>query len=98
MPALVVVPNSTIANWVRELERWAPNLRVVPFYGGVKSREIVRGFELHHEKPPKDCTQAKFHVLVTTYETLLGKGDFAPVFKREPRWEVCLSIAFAFIS
>jgi chromodomain-helicase-DNA-binding protein 4 len=38
-PALVVVPNSTITNWIREFERWAPGLRVVPFYGEV-SRAI----------------------------------------------------------
>ena len=30
LPAFVIVPNSTITNWVRELERWAPKLRVVP--------------------------------------------------------------------
>ncbi|KIL71765.1 hypothetical protein M378DRAFT_155365 [Amanita muscaria Koide BX008] len=88
MPALVVVPNSTITNWVRELERWAPNLRVVPFHGEAKAREVIKKFELHHERPPKGSTQAKFHVLVATYEALLIKADFAPVFKAEPRWEV----------
>ncbi|KAJ6519648.1 SNF2 family DNA-dependent ATPase [Mycena sanguinolenta] len=86
-PALVVVPNSTITNWVREFERWAPKLRVVPFYGEAKSREIIKKYELSHAKKKKGCTNAKFHVLVTTYETLIGR-DFTTVFKNQPRWEI----------
>ncbi|KAJ7900162.1 SNF2 family DNA-dependent ATPase [Mycena olivaceomarginata] len=86
-PALVVVPNSTITNWVREFERWAPNLRVVPFYGEAKARAVIKKYELSHAKKKKGCTSAKFHVLVTTYETLIGK-DFTTVFKNQPRWEI----------
>ncbi|KAK0208177.1 SNF2 family DNA-dependent ATPase [Desarmillaria ectypa] len=87
-PALVVVPNSTITNWVREFERWAPNLRVVPFYGESKAREVIKNFELRHNTKEAGTTGAKFHVLVTTYEALLGQKDFTPVFKSQPRWEV----------
>ncbi|SJL05568.1 uncharacterized protein ARMOST_08931 [Armillaria ostoyae] len=87
-PALVVVPNSTITNWVREFERWAPNLRVVPFYGESKAREVIKNYELKHKTKEAGTTGAKFHVLVTTYEALLGQKDFTPVFKNQPRWEV----------
>lgn len=87
-PALVVVPNSTITNWVREFERWAPNLRVVPFYGEKKARKIIQDYELYHAKHLPSNTSAKFHVLVTTYETLIGAKDFTPIFKNQPRWEV----------
>ncbi|KAJ7783591.1 SNF2 family DNA-dependent ATPase [Mycena maculata] len=87
-PALVVVPNSTITNWVREFERWAPGLRVVPFYGEARARAIIKEYELEHkEKPPKGHTKAKYHVLVTTYETVTGR-EFNTVFKNQPRWEV----------
>ena len=89
-PSLVVVPNSTITNWVREFERWAPRLRVVPFYGEQKSREIVKKYELFHEYPDAGTTGAKYHVLVTTYETVTGQKDFYPVFKNTPRWEVLI--------
>lgn len=34
-PSLVIVPNSTITNWVREFEKWVPHVRVVPYYGEV---------------------------------------------------------------
>ncbi|KAJ4484899.1 hypothetical protein C8J55DRAFT_472367 [Lentinula edodes] len=88
MPALIVVPNSTITNWVREFERWAPNLRVVPFYGESKARDVVKKFELFHSKVAKGMTGAKFHVLVTTYEAVINPKDFGSVFKNQPRWEV----------
>ncbi|KAF9447799.1 hypothetical protein P691DRAFT_801793 [Macrolepiota fuliginosa MF-IS2] len=85
-PALVVVPNSTITNWVREFERWAPNLRVVPFYGEKKARDVIKKFELFHENYLSTHTPAKFHVLVTTYENITGR-DFTTVFKNQDRWE-----------
>ncbi len=91
-PALVVVPNSTITNWVREFERWAPNLRVVPFYGESKAREVIKNYELKHKTKEAGTTGAKFHVLVTTYEALLGQKDFTPVFKNQPRWEVSFCV------
>lgn len=88
-PALVVVPNSTITNWVREFERWAPDLRVVPYYGEKKARDIIRKFELVHKNYLPTNTPAKFHILVTTYEGITGK-DFTTVFKNQPRWEVLI--------
>ena len=86
-PVLVVVPNSTITNWVREFERWAPNLRVVPFYGDAKSREVIKEYELYHPTVAKQTTGAKYHVLVTTYETITNARDSMSVFKSTPRWE-----------
>jgi SNF2 family DNA or RNA helicase len=85
------VPNSTVTNWVREFERWAPRLRTVPFYGDKNSRDVIKQFELFHESPPQGFTDTKFHVLITTYESVINVKDFAPVFKKQPRWEVsCL--------
>ncbi|KAF5352561.1 hypothetical protein D9756_006063 [Leucocoprinus leucothites] len=89
IPALVVVPNSTITNWVREFERWAPNLRVVPFYGEKKARDVIKSFELFHKSHLSTNTPAKFHVLVTTYENITGR-DFTTVFKNQDRWEVLI--------
>ncbi|OBZ79352.1 Chromatin remodeling factor mit1 [Grifola frondosa] len=87
-PALVVVPNSTISNWVREFERWAPKLRVVPFHGEAKAREVIKRFELTHAHPAKGTTGAKYHVLITTYEMITNPKEFTPVFKNVPRWEI----------
>ncbi|KAF8140421.1 hypothetical protein EV363DRAFT_1153685 [Boletus edulis] len=83
-PALVVVPNSTVTNWIREFSRWAPRLRVVPFFGEAKSRDVVMRYELFHA-PNRE---PKYHVLVTTYETITNPRDFTTVFKGVGRWEV----------
>ena len=82
-PALVVVPNSTITNWVREFERWTPTLRVVPFHGEAKAREVIKKYELNHD----------FHVLVATYETLLNSRDFTSVFRAHSPWKVGIALA-----
>ncbi|KAL5519231.1 hypothetical protein ACEPAH_914 [Sanghuangporus vaninii] len=87
-PCLVIVPNSTITNWVREFARWAPELRVVPFYGEQKSREIIKQYELEHPVITPGTTGAKYHILVTTYEAVTRAKDFNAVFKKNPRWEV----------
>ena len=87
-PALVVVPNSTVTNWQREFSRWAPRLRVVAFHGEAKARQIIREYEMFYKHAPQGCTNAKFHVLLTTYETLTNKGF--SVFKETKRWEILI--------
>ena len=87
-PTLVVVPNSTITNWVREFTKWAPELRVVPFYGEQASRDVIKEYELQHPTIAPDTTGAKYHVLIATYESVTSPKDFNAVFKKNPRWEV----------
>ena len=36
-PHLVVCPASLLENWERELRRWAPHLKVQPYYGRERS-------------------------------------------------------------
>ena len=60
---------------------------MVPYYGEAKSREIVRRYELSHDVSETGYTNLKYHVLVTTYETITNSRDFGPVFKQAPRWE-----------
>lgn len=62
----------------------------MPFYGESKSREIIKQFELEHQSKKSGTTGAKFHVLVTTYESVINVKDFTPVFKKIPRWEVLI--------
>ncbi|KAJ9122280.1 hypothetical protein QFC22_001700 [Naganishia vaughanmartiniae] len=85
-PHLVVVPNSTLQNWTRELAKWAPHLRVVPYFGEKASRTVIREYELYHGQ--KDVRTLKTHVIVTTYEVITSK-DFN-VFARIPRWETLI--------
>lgn len=76
-------------NWMRELTRWAPGLRVVPYYGDAKARDIIRHYELYHDNVVEGYTKLKFHVLLTTYDTIIGR-EFSTVFKSVPRWELLI--------
>ena len=60
---------------------------MVPFYGEAKSRDVIKRYELTHSTKIQGTTGTKFHVLVTTYDTITSK-DFNPVIKSVPRWEV----------
>ncbi len=57
-PALLVVPTSVVANWEREIERFAPSLSVARHYGGGRARGA-------DEFPRKTAS-----VVVTTYALL----------------------------
>ncbi|KAF9115239.1 hypothetical protein BGX27_008473 [Mortierella sp. AM989] len=84
-PCLIVVPNSTLTNWVREFAKWAPDLRVVPYYGPQTSRAVVRDHELFH----RGTQDLKCHVVVTTYEMIVNPVDSALF--RKNSWE-CLVV------
>lgn len=58
---LVVVPGSTLENWLREFNRFCPALRVEPYYGSQATREEMR-YSIEEDLDDID-------VIVTTYET-----------------------------
>jgi len=84
-PCLIVVPNSTLTNWVREFAKWSPDLRVVAYYGPQSSRSVVRDNELFH----RGTYDLKCHVVVTTYEMIVNATDSALF--RKNSWE-CLVV------
>ncbi len=45
-PFLVSAPLSTIINWEREFEMWAPDLYVVTYVGDKDSRAVIRSVRL----------------------------------------------------
>ena len=72
LPALVVVPLSTIVNWEREAQRWVPDAYVVTHVGKQAGREFAREHDWYH---PVDETQSisrafKANIVLTTYETI----------------------------
>ncbi|CAK9437462.1 uncharacterized protein LODBEIA_P18400 [Lodderomyces beijingensis] len=72
-PHLVVVPASTIENWIREFEKFCPEIRVQAYYGSQKEREELR-YELQ---------SAEFDVLVTTYSMACGSAHDAKFLKNQ---------------
>ncbi|XP_017283140.1 chromodomain-helicase-DNA-binding protein 4a isoform X2 [Kryptolebias marmoratus] len=92
-PFLVSAPLSTIINWEREFEMWAPDMYVVTYVGDKDSRSIIRENEFSFEDNAirggkkasrmKKDSSIKFHVLLTSYELItidmavLGSIDWA---------------------
>jgi SWI/SNF-related matrix-associated actin-dependent regulator of chromatin subfamily A member 5 len=64
-PHLVVVPKSTLSNWMNELARWAPTLKAVKFHGDKATREELTKDVLC---PGQLDTERSWHVCITTYE------------------------------
>ncbi|KAI9812424.1 MAG: hypothetical protein M1827_004655 [Pycnora praestabilis] len=64
-PHLVVVPGSTLENWLREFRTFCPTLVVEPYYGALKDRAFIR--------ERIDCNKDRINVVVTTYD-LAAKG------------------------
>ncbi|ORX53061.1 hypothetical protein DM01DRAFT_1322748 [Hesseltinella vesiculosa] len=67
-PFLIIVPNSVLTNWVREFEKWAPEMHVVPVSAAKEARKLVKNYELFREGyPGVTC-----HVVIMTYESALA--------------------------
>ncbi|KAK4168921.1 PHD/FYVE-zinc-finger like domain-containing protein [Cladorrhinum sp. PSN259] len=64
-PFLIVVPNATCANWRREIKKWAPDLRVVAYYGGRVSQNLAINYELF----PNKSRDMKAHVVIMSYDS-----------------------------
>ncbi|TIC09225.1 hypothetical protein E3Q14_03476 [Wallemia mellicola] len=63
-PNLIVVPSSTLENWLREFSRFAPSLIVKSYYGDQHERSILRDDLL----PSRN----EMDVLITTYNLAQG--------------------------
>jgi SWI/SNF-related matrix-associated actin-dependent regulator 1 of chromatin subfamily A len=66
-PHLIVVPASTIENWMREMEKFSPTLHFEPYYGLQKEREGMR--QTIYESIDD------INVIVTTYDTATKEDD-----------------------
>nr|CAB3266379.1 probable global transcription activator SNF2L2 [Phallusia mammillata] len=60
-PYLIIVPLSTLSNWVMEFDKWAPTVVKVAYKGSPQVRKSLS----HNLK------QGKFHTVLTTYEYVI---------------------------
>jgi SWI/SNF-related matrix-associated actin-dependent regulator of chromatin subfamily A member 5 len=60
-PFLVIVPKSTVNNWMKEFVKWCPVMRVVRFHGDGEERAHLNATQIVH---------GKFDAVVTTYEVV----------------------------
>ncbi|XP_044262414.1 ATP-dependent helicase brm isoform X2 [Tribolium madens] len=67
-PYLIIVPLSTLSNWVLEFEKWSPSVVVVSYKGSPAGRRAIQS----------QMRSTKFNVLLTTYEYVIkDKGVLA---------------------
>ncbi|KAJ5917794.1 hypothetical protein N7454_010169 [Penicillium verhagenii] len=79
-PHLIVVPSSTIENWLREFQKFCPTLSVIPYYAGQNERANLR--------EQIEDNRADINVVVTTYTIARAKVDAK--FLRDQRFSVCV--------
>uniref|UniRef100_A0A1I7UEI0 KIX_2 domain-containing protein n=1 Tax=Caenorhabditis tropicalis TaxID=1561998 RepID=A0A1I7UEI0_9PELO len=89
-PFLVVVPLSTIQNWVREFETWT-DMNAIVYHGSAHAREVLQQFEVFYDKRHSGAKNwkknfVKIDALITTFETVVSDVEFL---KKIP-WRVCV--------
>ncbi|KAJ7976742.1 DNA helicase INO80 [Quillaja saponaria] len=79
-PFLIVAPASVLNNWVEELKRFCPDLRCLPYWGGLQERAVLR-----KTITPKDLYRrdAKYHILITSYQLLVSDEKYF----RRVKWQ-----------
>ncbi|KAJ2637778.1 ATP-dependent DNA helicase Snf21, partial [Coemansia sp. RSA 1694] len=60
-PFLIIVPLSTITNWILEFEKWAPSVRVIGYKGNPAQRAVLQ----------QQIRRQDFQVLLTTYDYVI---------------------------
>ncbi|XP_011868730.1 PREDICTED: SWI/SNF-related matrix-associated actin-dependent regulator of chromatin subfamily A containing DEAD/H box 1 homolog [Vollenhovia emeryi] len=76
-PHLIVVPSSTMENWLDELERWSPILKVVQYYGSPEERKEMRMGWRNGDLDDVD-------VLLTTYNLICSTPEERRLFRVMP--------------
>ncbi|XP_017887848.1 lymphoid-specific helicase-like, partial [Ceratina calcarata] len=73
-PYLLVVPLSTVPNWLIEFERFAPKLPVVLFHGAIKERQAAR--KKINQKYTITLSYSTLPIVLTTYEVAMTEHSF----------------------
>ncbi|XP_055885494.1 probable global transcription activator SNF2L2 isoform X1 [Biomphalaria glabrata] len=60
-PFLIIVPLSTLSNWMMEFDKWAPSVVKIPYKGSPNVRRTLA----------PQLKSTKFNVLLTTYEYII---------------------------
>ncbi|KAL5546382.1 hypothetical protein UlMin_006069 [Ulmus minor] len=79
-PFLVVAPASVLNNWADEISRFCPDLKTLPYWGGLQDRTVLR-----KKINPKTLYRrdAGFHILITSYQLLVTDEKYF----RRVKWQ-----------
>ncbi|XP_018420907.1 PREDICTED: SWI/SNF-related matrix-associated actin-dependent regulator of chromatin subfamily A containing DEAD/H box 1, partial [Nanorana parkeri] len=73
-PHLVVVPASTLDNWIREFNQWCPDMNLLLYYGSQEERKYLR-YDILNKV-------VEFNVIVTTYNCAISSSEDRSLFRR----------------
>ncbi|XP_032079941.1 SWI/SNF-related matrix-associated actin-dependent regulator of chromatin subfamily A containing DEAD/H box 1 isoform X1 [Thamnophis elegans] len=73
-PHLIVVPASTLDNWIREVNLWCPELQILFYYGSQEDRRHLR-MDIHNKV-------TDFNVIVTTYNCAISSPEDRNLFRK----------------
>ena len=71
---LIVVPSSTMDNWRKELDTWAPGLKVVTYWGAQDERRHLR-LQLVQD-------ELEYDIILTTYNMVISSAEDRVLFKK----------------
>jgi len=72
-PHLIIVPSSTLENWRKEFEAWAPGVKLVTYWGSQEERKRLR-MQLVMDM---DCD-----IILTTYNMVISSAEDKVLFKK----------------
>merc|ERR1719201_79261 len=73
-PHLIIVPSSTMENWRKELELWAPDIQIVTYWGSQDERRHLR-LQLVQD-------ELDYDVILTTYNMVISSPEDRVLFKK----------------
>merc|ERR1712106_1092783 len=73
-PHLIVVPSSTLDNWRKELELWAPDIELIVYWGSQDERRSLRNDLVQDE--------IEYDVILTTYNMVISSPEDRVLFKK----------------
>jgi SWI/SNF-related matrix-associated actin-dependent regulator of chromatin subfamily A member 5 len=84
-PHLICVPKSTLSNWMNELKRWCPSLRVIRFHGSREDREQMVEELFTNEAASHDGKRPERQIMDEHGELIDDNSE-------NPRqWDVCVT-------
>lgn len=82
---MICVPKSTLSNWMNELKRWCPSLRVIRFHGSREEREAMVAECFTNEAAAHDGKRPERQIMNEKGELVDDHSD-SPM-----RWDVCVT-------
>uniref|UniRef100_A0A0G4HQL6 Helicase ATP-binding domain-containing protein n=1 Tax=Chromera velia CCMP2878 TaxID=1169474 RepID=A0A0G4HQL6_9ALVE len=75
-PSIVAAPASLLDNWCNEINKWAPQMRVLKYHGSLQTRtELIENFFAMND------SEEPYHLIVTTPQMLASTNDYKSLFR-----------------